>query len=184
MANVFSRLAGLVKGAARAAVSPRRERPVVFTDLAPEDHQRMERQRALVLAAAATLADVTAWTRTHADLLHLQRVLDDAIFDATQVLELSGVGVVFGDVLETELGLRWVAAMDDEGTFPVLNVRNTMCRWTSSRPCHSAWPRPNAWTCKPGWKPCAADCRAEETQGAPNTSVLFWPPKPAALASA
>ena len=35
------------------------------------------------------------------------------------------MGVVFGDVLETELGLKWVAVMDETRTQAVLRVGNT-----------------------------------------------------------
>ncbi|MEW5851028.1 MAG: DUF3806 domain-containing protein [Myxococcota bacterium] len=127
VANVFSRLGGLLKGAARGLLAGSSTSPTgaFFADLTPEEHQRMERQRRVALAAAQTVGGPAAWSRSAADLEVLQRMVDEEVFSPTQTFELQALGVVFGDVLETELGLRWVVVMDELGTDPTLRFRDT-----------------------------------------------------------
>jgi Domain of unknown function (DUF3806) len=43
----------------------------------------------------------------------------------SQTFELQGLGVVFGDVLASELSLRWVMITDEYGTDPTLRFKNT-----------------------------------------------------------
>jgi hypothetical protein len=50
----------------------------------------------------------------------LQRLIDDRAFDKTQTFELQSLGVVFGDVLATELRLHWELVTDEYGNDPVL----------------------------------------------------------------
>ncbi|HEY8041711.1 MAG TPA: DUF3806 domain-containing protein [Polyangiaceae bacterium] len=51
---------------------------------------------------------------TH-DLEHLQRLLDENVFDETQVDQLRAVGSVFGNVVAKQLGFDWVAESDGRG---------------------------------------------------------------------
>jgi hypothetical protein len=97
----------------------------VITDLAPPDHHRMDAQRALVLSACAERWGVSSFSRAMPDVPLLQRALDEGVFSPSQRAELRAVGVVLGDVLETELGLRWVMVMDENTGGPAL-------RWKSS----------------------------------------------------
>ncbi len=55
----------------------------------------------------------------------LQRIIDDKVFKKSQPYELQSLGVVFGDVLASELPLRWVMTTDEYGTDPTLRFRNT-----------------------------------------------------------
>ncbi|MBI5495862.1 MAG: DUF3806 domain-containing protein [Deltaproteobacteria bacterium] len=122
--GVLGRLGGLVRGGIRSALhggSARARTGAVITDLSPEDHQRMERQRALVLAAARALFGTAGWTRSPADVAVLQRLLDeDALSDTASALP--AVGVVLGDAVAGELGARWAALFDDEATVVVLHA--------------------------------------------------------------
>ena len=62
---------------------------------------------------------------TAADLPVLQRLIDDKVFSQTQTYELQSLGVAFGDVLATELPLRWVVVTDEYGTDPTLRFKAT-----------------------------------------------------------
>jgi len=95
-----------------------------FSELSPEDSLRLDQQRALV-AAAATHRYGTALTRTKKDLPTLQRLLDDKAFTKSQTYELQSLGVAFGDVLASELSMRWVMITDEYGTDPTLRFKDT-----------------------------------------------------------
>lgn len=96
-----------------------------FSELTREDHDRLERQRAVVAATATHRYGITALTKTKDDLPVLQRLLDDRIFRKSQTYELQSLGVAFGDVLASELSLRWAMISDEYGTDPTLRFKNT-----------------------------------------------------------
>ncbi len=96
-----------------------------FTQLSREDSARLEQQRAVVAAAAKKRYGTTALTRTNSDLPVLQKLIDDMVFNKSQTYELQSLGVAFGDVLATELPLRWVMVTDEYGTDPTLRFKNT-----------------------------------------------------------
>ena len=60
-----------------------------------------------------------------ADLPVLQRLIDDRAFSKTQLYELQSLGVAYGDVLASELPLRWVMVTDEYGTDPTLRFKST-----------------------------------------------------------
>jgi len=91
-----------------------------FHKLSREDEQRLAKQRALILSAVQSRYGTTVFTRTTNDLPVLQRLIGDRAFEKTQTFELQALGVVFGDILATELGLHWELVTDDYGTDPVL----------------------------------------------------------------
>ena len=96
-----------------------------FTQLSREDSARLEQQRAVVAAAAKQRYGTTALTRTKSDLPVLQKLIDDRVFNKSQTYELQSLGVAFGDVLASELPLRWVMVTDEYGTDPTLRFKNT-----------------------------------------------------------
>lgn len=55
----------------------------------------------------------------------IQRLLDDKAFKKSQTYELQCLGVVLGDVLASELPLRWMMITDGYGTDPTLRFKNT-----------------------------------------------------------
>jgi hypothetical protein len=59
------------------------------------------------------------------DLSVLQRLIDDKVFSKTQTYELQSLGIAFGDVLASELPLRWVMVTDEYGTDPTLRFKGT-----------------------------------------------------------
>lgn len=96
-----------------------------FSELTREDSRQLDRQRALVVAAARQRYGTTALTRTKKDLPILQRLLDDKAFKKSQTYELQSLGVAFGDVLASEFRLRWVMMTDEYGTDRTLRFKNT-----------------------------------------------------------
>lgn len=96
-----------------------------FSELSHEDSERLDRQRALVAAAAKQRYGTAALSRTKKDLPIIQRLIDDKVFKKSQTYELQSLGVVFGDVLTSELPLRWVMITDEYGTDPTLRFKST-----------------------------------------------------------
>jgi hypothetical protein len=96
-----------------------------FAELSREDSARLEQQRAIVAAAAKRRYGTTALTRTKRDLPVLQDLIDDGVFKKSQTYELQSLGVAFGDVLASELPLRWVMVTDEFGTDPTLRFKRT-----------------------------------------------------------
>ncbi len=93
---------------------------MTFQKLSPDHEKRLATQRALVLSAVRFRYGTDRFTGTTNDLPVLQRLLDDRVFTKEKTDELQAMGVVFGDVLATELGLHWELVTDEYGTDPVL----------------------------------------------------------------
>lgn len=96
-----------------------------FSELSPQDKARLDQQRSLVATAVKQRYGITALSRTKKDLSILQRLIDDKVFKKSQTYQLQSLGVVFGDVLASELPLRWVMITDQYGTDPTLRFKNT-----------------------------------------------------------
>jgi hypothetical protein len=96
-----------------------------FTELSNEDRTRLDQQRAIVAAAANQRYDTSVLTKTVKDLPVLQRLIDHKVFSKTQTYELQSLGIAFGDVLASELPLRWVMVTDEYGTDPTLRFKGT-----------------------------------------------------------
>ena len=96
-----------------------------FSELSPEDGRRLDQQREMVAAAAKQRYGTAALSRTKRDLPIIQRLLDDKAFKKSQTYQLQCLGVVFGDVLASELPLRWMMITDEYGTDPTLRFKNT-----------------------------------------------------------
>lgn len=88
----------------------------------------------------ATLQDATTWvnlllaeefqtqvrlTGTMEDIPNLHTVLGEGPYTDDPEAELKTFGIVFGNVLAHELGLRWVIHRDDEGTDFALQYQST-----------------------------------------------------------
>jgi hypothetical protein len=96
-----------------------------FSEMSQEDSGRLDQQRALVAAAAKQRYGTVALSRTKRDVPIIQRLLDDKAFKKSQTYELQCLGVVFGDVLASELPLRWMMVTDEYGTDPTLRFKDT-----------------------------------------------------------
>jgi hypothetical protein len=96
-----------------------------FSELSREDNARLEQQRAVVLAACKQRYGTVTLIRTKSDLPVLQRLIDDRVFNKSQTYQLQSLGVALGDVLVSELPLRWVMVTDEFGTDPTLRFKET-----------------------------------------------------------
>jgi hypothetical protein len=96
-----------------------------FSELSSEGGERLERQRAIIVSAAKRRYGTVHLTRTKSDLPTLQRLIDENVFNKSQTYELQSLGVAFGDVLASELPVRWVMVTDEFGTDPTLRFKET-----------------------------------------------------------
>ena len=76
-------------------------------------------------SAAKQRYGITVLTKSVKDLPILQRLIDDKAFTKTQTYERQSLGVAYGDVLASELPLRWVMVTDEYGTDPTLRFKST-----------------------------------------------------------
>ena len=90
----------------------------------PPDVERLAAQRAVVDAAARARYGAPL-PGGSADLVVLQRIVDDKVFRADQTYELQCLGIVLGQVLAAHPGLAWVTVQDEFGTDPVLRYKDT-----------------------------------------------------------
>jgi len=96
-----------------------------FSELSDQDKSRLDAQRAVVAKAVRQRYGLGALTQTAADLHVLQQLIDDRAFNKSQTYELQSLGVAFGDVLSSELPLRWAIVTDEYGTDPTLRFKST-----------------------------------------------------------
>ncbi len=96
-----------------------------FSNPSKQDNERLDKQRKLIADVVKQRYGTTTLTGTSADLPVLQRLIDDDVFDKSQSYELQSLGVAFGDVLASEMPLRWVMITDEYGTDPTLRFKYT-----------------------------------------------------------
>ena len=102
-----------------------RPAPPRFNDLSQNDRTRLDQQRAVIAAVIRQRYGVSALKKNASDLPFLQRLIDDKAFTRTEPYELQSLGVTFGDVMASELPLKWVMVTDEYGTDPTLRFKNT-----------------------------------------------------------
>lgn len=96
-----------------------------FSELSHQDSERLNQQRAIIAAVAKQRYGTATLGKTKQDLPIVQRLIDDKVFKKSQTHELQSLGVAFGDVLASELPLRWVMITDEYGTDPTLRFKKT-----------------------------------------------------------
>ena len=96
-----------------------------FSELSQQDRIRLDQQRRIVGVAVKQRYGATELKKSVADLAILQHLIDDRVFTKTQTYELQSLGVAFGDVLASELPLRWVMVTDEYGTDPTLRFKES-----------------------------------------------------------
>ena len=113
-------LAALWAGFASAASEDAR-----IGDLSYLDQQYMTQQRDLINNLAATrLGRQFNGTKAN-DLEVLQVLLDRRLVRPEQTQELQAMGVIMGDLLAEDLGMRWVVYEDRQGRSRALRYRQT-----------------------------------------------------------
>ena len=99
--------------------------PPKYNELSAADREQLDRQRAVIAAEAHKRYGTAKLTGTASDLPVLQKLIDDGAFEKMQTYQLQSLGVAFGDVLASQLHLRWVMVTDEFGTDPTLRLKNT-----------------------------------------------------------
>jgi hypothetical protein len=96
----------------------------MFSDLLPDDLERLDSQRKLVRIEARARFGAALNGRKD-DLIVLQRMLDQQAYSAAQRYELQCMGVCFGDTLASESQFRWAIIEDEYGRDPTLRWNST-----------------------------------------------------------
>ena len=93
--------------------------------LTPREAADLEQQREIVADVLREQYDTYSLPCLKSDFGSLQRLLDDRLFTPDQAHEWCCVGVVFGDVLASELGLEWITCNDEFGVEAALRYGET-----------------------------------------------------------
>jgi hypothetical protein len=102
-----------------------------FSELSGTDQIQLETQRQIVLGALKEKYGISELRKDKSDLAFLQRLVEDKVFSDSQTIELQSIGIVFGDVLSSELGLRWVMITDEYGKDPTLLIPETQVNFNA-----------------------------------------------------
>jgi hypothetical protein len=117
-------LAGLSGPVASQVASMRDDQ--TFRELNQEDIEWLAAQRQRTEKLIEGNADAQAKYQTSAGKLGVIRaVLDAKAFRADQTFELQGLGIILGDALAKELGMKWMMVEDQYGTSPCLVLEGT-----------------------------------------------------------
>lgn len=98
---------------------------VAISELSYLDRQYMEQQRTDLDALARRHFGRQFNGETEHDLALLQSLLDRRLVRADQTRELQGMGIVLGDLLAHDLGMRWVIYEDKAGRSRALRYRDS-----------------------------------------------------------
>jgi len=94
----------------------------VISDLTPDDLASLAKQRGFIETYLADDLSREKYKAAAGKLGLLRALLAARAFDSSQTWELQAMGVVLGDALVQELGLRWVIVEDEQGRDPALAV--------------------------------------------------------------
>ncbi len=97
----------------------------VITQLTNIDRRFMQGQRDRIDSLARTHFGQQINGDKANDLSILQKLLDRQLVRADQTLELQAMGVVLGDLLAAELGMRWIIYQDKLGRSRALHMPAT-----------------------------------------------------------
>ena len=95
------------------------------TPLSPADEAPLAAQRAVCEAYLGNDASRANYATPAGKLGLIRALLAHDVFRPEQTYELQCLGVVLGDALAQELGLRWVMVDDESGRDPALQVPGT-----------------------------------------------------------
>ena len=110
--------------AAAAAVPAHAQELVRVDALTPLDQQYMDQQRQMVRDLSLRQLG-SSCCDSRAELPLMQRLLDTGVIRSDQRRELQALGIVLGDLLAEDLGLRWVIYEDDLGRSRALRLGDT-----------------------------------------------------------
>ena len=90
-----------------------------------EDLERINEQLAIAEEIVKANYPEVTLEYNQADLMWLQRILDDGILQATQTYELQSLGLAFGQIIANQTQFRWVTVEDEYGCDPALKYADT-----------------------------------------------------------
>lgn len=95
-----------------------------LSDLMPEDAERLEKQRDLVVGYLDA-EGLEALKGVRGKLGTLGAFLDAEIFHPDQTYALQSLGVILGDAFVQDLGFHWIMVSDEFGRDPAIRYRET-----------------------------------------------------------
>ena len=117
-------LLGLLAAYSALSVGQATDLGVRIEPLTAVDQQFMSEQRVRVEQLANRLGRNLSGQAMR-DIDTLQRLLDDGLVPSTDTLTLQAMGVVFGDLLGSDLAMSWIVYRDNAGRSRALSHRDT-----------------------------------------------------------
>lgn len=99
--------------------------PPKFSELTDADKAQLDKERGVIVAVLKKRGVTNELTRTKADLPVLQQLIYDRVFTSSQLEEWRCLGVVFGDVMVSEMPLRWMMVKKPQGDESILRFKET-----------------------------------------------------------
>jgi hypothetical protein len=87
------------------------------------DWSALRHQVATIQAVLKKRYDAPALDQTLGDLVHLQKLFDDSVYDESQIEELRCIGAVFGNVVQKQLVFEWVCVERRRDREPALQLK-------------------------------------------------------------
>lgn len=98
---------------------------LVVSDLSLGQRYVMNQQRREVKDLIARHLGIMSYETDRSSLRVLQQLADRNVILESQVRDWQSIGIVFGDILANEFGLKWVSYEDNLGVSKVLRWRDT-----------------------------------------------------------
>lgn len=99
--------------------------PQTFTALTKADEKRLREQRAVVENLLGSWDSKRKYKTAAGKLGAIRAILQQGVFKREQNYELQCLGVVFGDALVQQLGMKWVIVADEHGRDPAVQLPKT-----------------------------------------------------------
>ncbi len=117
---LFALVALLLAGPSGAEI---REKKIA--DLSAEDKSRNDRQRRIIQKLIQENFGYVKLDGSKSDLYYLQRIVDKKLIGRHDGYDLQALGVVLGDIMSTNLPVRWVIVEDKYGRSRALQFEET-----------------------------------------------------------
>ena len=90
-----------------------------------EEESRLERQRSVVSHIIRNNFSYVRLEGATSEMYYLQKIIDRQLIPKNDVFDLQALGVVLGDIMVRNLGLRWVKVGDRYGQSRALQYEDT-----------------------------------------------------------
>jgi len=101
------------------------EDPVVVTALNVGQQYILSSQRQLVMDLLARHLGILSLSQSETDLKALQSLVDQKSIAKSDIRSWQAIGVIFGDILVKQHGLKWVFYEDEDGSSKALQWKET-----------------------------------------------------------